>query len=96
MRVSARLPRDSTFAMEADPDLFLWGMQEQLLATLVEQESVSQRLFIQANSREGADLPDPVRIPRPGVEAEQPKSSIPFNETPAFLEQLASLVPVKE
>lgn len=51
-----------------------WDTKTELLATIAELIDQNSRLFIMANSKQGAKPPTPIKIPRPGqIELEPPK-----------------------
>ena len=43
-----------------------WGYQEELLASLIEVVDIGNIHFLMAHGTKGAQLPKPVKIPRPG------------------------------
>lgn len=54
-----------------DPEGWSWGVAEYLLAAAVEQIDAGNRLFLMANVKKGTRIPEPVEIPRPGVQREK-------------------------
>jgi hypothetical protein len=50
-----------------------WGNTEELLALLIEQEHATWRLLLQVHSKEGAEIPEPLRIPRPWTPSTEPE-----------------------
>lgn len=59
------LPRDSAFIRAVLGENADWGQQEELLASIAELLDLSNRLFLQANSKPGTRSPKPIEIPRP-------------------------------
>lgn len=57
----------------AEPEWWSWTYTEELLAELIEVMDFGNRLYLQAHTKPGAHLPDPIRIPRP-YDREQPKA----------------------
>jgi len=53
------------------PEWWPWGFNEELLASLIEQVDLSNRLYVQAHSKPGTQPPRPVQIPRPYDRVEQ-------------------------
>jgi hypothetical protein len=54
-----------------------WSSTEELLAAIVEQVDLSNRLFVMAHSKKGTRPPTPITITRPGQAIEKPKLATP-------------------
>ena len=56
------LPRTSALTRAANGE---WTQEDELLATIVDIIGVSNHMFLQANSKKGTLLPEPIHYPRP-------------------------------
>jgi hypothetical protein len=88
---AANLPVDSAVYRTLNPD-WEWGLREQLLALLVDEERQSQALAMRLAGVKG--VRDPKPIPRPGVTPEKDDtvlgggaSVLPIDEMAAWLGQ---------
>ncbi|MFE5542773.1 hypothetical protein ACFQ71_03025 [Streptomyces sp. NPDC056534] len=83
----------STLAMAVN-ETAEWGTTDYLLARISDALETSNYLFLQVNSAEGADIPFPDSIPRPGQEVEEVTSSYEYasgDEVANFLTQMSAL-----
>lgn len=72
-----------------DPAGGQWELGHELLATIAELVDLGNRMFMQANTKEGTRLPTPLRIPRPYPErAPAPKPLSTIDEQKAFFEKV--------
>jgi hypothetical protein len=72
-----------------------WGTQEHLMARVTDALEVSNWMFIQANSGEGAgEVPFPDPVPRPGdvLPEEEPKKLASTGEVASFLNNIHSML----
>lgn len=60
------LPQDAAVWRALDPDR-VWGLTEQLLATVVDEVRIMQWMYELAHHRKGPRPKPPQRIPRPGI-----------------------------
>lgn len=68
------LPRESALVRALHGEEAEWGLTEQLLAATVDELAAGNWLFTSAHTAENADPPEPPRrLPRPGVEDEDPE-----------------------
>lgn len=60
-----QLPPGSPLHRSADPEGASWSTTDELIALVAELVDLSNRLFVQANSKKGAPAPKPIEIRRP-------------------------------
>ncbi|MFI6516845.1 hypothetical protein ACIBF1_14890 [Spirillospora sp. NPDC050679] len=80
------LPRDSAFVRALLGDDAVWGLNEHLLASVIDHLAIGNWLFTSAHG--DGDAPDPpTPVPRPGVEEDEDGPDIP--DSGGDLERLA-------
>jgi hypothetical protein len=59
------LPLNCAFARSVAPEYSDWRTTEELLATLIEVVDQGNRMFLAVHAKKGAEVPKPLKIPRP-------------------------------
>ena len=72
LTLTQHLPRDCALARSVLGHAAEWTNTEELLAAVIEVMDRGQLWFLQANSKKGARLPKPIRVPRPETPGAEP------------------------